>query len=171
VPALADRHAAARRARRTVFEHPWATAVLPLLETTPYLALEQHDDAWVAERLGIDTETVSETVAALVHVGAARWAGLRLLVDAGLTVDARASTDDKLQLRRFWTEQGAKRVGSGLSAFNVFAISRDDLKRVRELQIQFFREMRSLVAATDATTSDTVGLVVVQVLDMVDPPD
>jgi hypothetical protein len=125
----------------------------------------------VAERLGIDTETVSETVAALVHVGAARWAGLRLLVDAGLTVDARASTDDKLQLRRFWTEQGAKRVGSGLSAFNVFAISRDDLKRVRELQIQFFREMRSLVAATDATTSDTVGLVVVQVLDMVDPPD
>ena len=59
---------------------------------------------------------------------------------------------------RSWAEQGAARVGTGLCAYNVFAVSNADLARVRELQGQFFREMRSLVAASDPAASRTTFL-------------
>ena len=171
VPALAARHAAALRARRTVFDHPWAAALLPLLETAPYRELPQHDDAWVAERLGIPVGIAAETREALVQSGAARWKGARLVVDGGLTIDTRASVSDKNRLRRFWADRGAERVGDGLTAFNVFAVPRDDLERIKALQLKFFREMRSLVAAAEPAASDAVGLVVVQVLELASPDE
>jgi len=55
----------------------------------------------------------------------------------------------------------------GLFGYSLFAVSRADLRRLRELQLQYFRQMQSGIAAS--TEPQCVGLFAVQLLDLAEP--
>jgi transcriptional regulator with XRE-family HTH domain len=65
IPELAKLHEAQRVARKLSRDQPWTPAILFMLETEGYQALEVHDDEWLAQRLGIERALVEQIVGAL----------------------------------------------------------------------------------------------------------
>ena len=71
-----------------------------------------------------------------------------------MTVDTRADPNATRHLAGFWMQLGAERVRShapGSFAFNVFGVSHADLERLRQLQRDYFAELRSIIARSEPT--------------------
>lgn len=82
-------------------------------------------------------------------------------------VDFRRDPEAAQGLKAFWAQQAAERVRQGpqgLSAYNVFAVSRRDLSRLQDLQRAYLNEMRSIIAASEP--SEVVALASFQLLPM-----
>ena len=52
----------------------------------------------------------------------------------------------------------------GTSGYTLFAISKDDLRRLHEIQLAYVREMQAVIAASAA--NECVGLFCTQLLDL-----
>src|SRR5262249_45464939 len=74
-------------------------------------------------------------------------------VVAPLTVDTQAAPSDYLRLKRHWARVALHRLEDprpeDLFSYNVMSVSSRDLKRIRELLRATFREIRSIVAASE----------------------
>ncbi|MEO0602993.1 MAG: helix-turn-helix domain-containing protein [Myxococcota bacterium] len=148
VPALAPLHARLQAARALATAQPWSAAVVAALDV-PGLATVEGAAARIGQALELPPDVVDTILDTLAAVGAVRERRGRWIVDGGLTIDARAGlTDVKLH----WNKVAAKRIAAprpgDLLAFNVLSISEADLERLRVLQRAYFREIRSLVAAS-----------------------
>jgi transcriptional regulator with XRE-family HTH domain len=166
VPALLPRFQTASAARRLAFEEPWTEAVLRCMETAAYAALPRHEPGWVGARLGIDREHEQRCVDKLVAAGILRREGGRYHVAGALTVDTRADPEAVRQLMAHWSEVALGRFGSlrdtDLFAYNVLSVSSADLRRIRELLRSTYREIRSIVAASQPC--ETAALINVQLV-------
>lgn len=145
VPALAARVSLARSVRRLAFEEPWSPALLALLDARP----AADPETLASEALGLAPAEARALVAAVERAG-----GLDAAIrHAPLTVDVASTAEEHRRLRVHWARVGAERVASGVEgdvfSYNVFAVSRGDLARIRELQRAFFREVRSIVAGSE----------------------
>lgn len=153
VPALLPRHRAASAARRLAFEEPWTEAVLRCMETTAYRAQDRHELGHCARRLGIAPEHEQRCVEKLVAAGILREEDGRYAVAGQLTVDTRADPQALRQLMAHWSEVALGRFGqrkdTDLFAYNVLSVSQRDLTRIRELLRSTYREIRSIVAASE----------------------
>ncbi|MBI2892854.1 MAG: DUF4423 domain-containing protein [Deltaproteobacteria bacterium] len=166
VAALRARHAAALAARTLAFEEPWTEAVLRVLETTEYQALAAAEPGWIARRLGIDPTVERRCLDLLVRAAVVRKVKGRYQPAGSLTVDTRARPDAMRLLRGHWAQVSLSRAlgpgpGDSLS-YNVCSLSRADLERVRELLRATFREIRSIVAASEP--SETAALVLLHLI-------
>ncbi len=148
VPALA-REAAVRRAlARLAFEHPWSPAAQAWLEAQGSVRSRQAVER-LAAALGIDASASRTLIDALVAAGVAEHRSGQLRPVEPATVEIQATPEDLRRIRTHWARVSAERVAAGhgdLFSFNVFAIGRDDLARVREAQRRFYREVRAIVA-------------------------
>jgi len=114
---------------------------------------------------------IVEALALLHAAGLVRRAGGRLECAGEMTVDLRATDEDRRRLRGHWAHAAAARVAAGegdLFSFSLVAISREDLARVRQLQRRYFRELRGIVKAS--SPAEVGALVVAQVAAWDDPP-
>ncbi|MEQ1505221.1 MAG: hypothetical protein ABMB14_23510 [Myxococcota bacterium] len=167
VPAVLDAARARQRASRLLFDAPWSPAVITLLATTP---AGTADD--VAARLRIPADELAPAIDALVEAGlVARVDGapgvvpptqaLRLL--APLTSSARGSERDRERVRLHWNDVSRRRLlgpePGDQFGLDVLAVSRDDLARIRERYLAFYREVRAMVAASEPV--ETAALLVV----------
>ncbi|HEX7671806.1 MAG TPA: DUF4423 domain-containing protein [Polyangiaceae bacterium] len=153
VPSLRRRYRAAEAARRAAYEAPWTEAVLRVLETPAYTALDRHDDEWVARRLGITLDEASASLHLLQRAGAIRRRGARYQIEEEtFAVDTRGERDRVAGLLAHWAEVARSRVpargAEDLFAYNVCAVSRADQTRIREILRGTYREVRSIVAAS-----------------------
>lgn len=166
VPALATVYAQRVASRTIVFEEPWSAMILSVVETSPYLALPVHEPGWIARRLQIDVATEARALERLVAAGVLRWDGRRYANAGPLTIDTRAAPDAIATLKAHWTEVALKRTRSprpdDLLSYNTFSVSKLDLERIRDLHRAYFREVRSIVAASEP--SEIVALINVQLL-------
>jgi hypothetical protein len=166
VPALVARYQAASAARRLAFEEPWTEAVLRFMETAAYQALPRHEPGWVAQRLGIEPAHEQRCVDQLVTAGILRAEGERYSVAGALTVDTRADPEAVRQLMAHWSEVALGRFHlrheRDLFAYNVLSVSHADLRRIRELLRSTYREVRSIVAASQPT--ETAALLNLQLV-------
>jgi len=88
-----------------------------------------------------------------------RKQGSRWLVDHTQTVDTRADPERGRKLKAEWLKVALARLQGevpGTFSYNLMAVSRKDLARLRELHIGYFREMQALVA--DSEPSECVVL-------------
>jgi transcriptional regulator with XRE-family HTH domain len=153
VPALAQRHAAEQAARTVAFEEPWSEAVLRVLETDAYRAQESHRDGYVAERLGL---TLAEERRILERLEAAQVISRvddRYAEQQALNVDTRGGKRALYALKVHWAEVAAgrarePRVGD-LFAYSMLSVSNTDYDRIHELLRNAYREVRSIVAASE----------------------
>lgn len=153
VPVLAERHRRARAARTLAVDEPWTEAVLRVLETDDYARLPSHVPGFVAARLGIDTELEARALSLLEDAGVVAREGERYRPAAPLTVETHADVAAMLRLRQHWSEQALRRAGAPRDedyfGYNVVSVSRRDQEKIRERLRATFREIRSLVAASE----------------------
>lgn len=154
VPLARAEHARIRASRELAFVEPWTSAVLALLETEAYAALGCHSDAFVARALGIPLDVSARSVRALAEAGLIVKRRRRYRVRQALTIDTHSHPERARRLRQHWAETATRRLRSprsrDLFAYNVFSISAADYERVRDLQKQYFREVRSIVAGSES---------------------
>jgi transcriptional regulator with XRE-family HTH domain len=149
VPTLATKYRDARTQRRLAFEHPWTAAVRVLIE-----AMEpsvDHAGPQLASALGQPLRPILQALSLLQDHGLITAHDGRLIATGEMTVDMRATSEDRRRLRAHWSSVAAARVAADrddLLSFSLVAVSRTDLERIRQLQRRTFREIRSIVAAS-----------------------
>ena len=161
---LAREHAMLQRAREAAYRHPWSQAVLRALEL-PQPSRKQ--SAWLAQTLGIELGAVRHALTVLEESGQVVKSGGRYASAATKHINTSADPAQARALKRAWSEAAVSRLAAGrpgLFGYTLFAASREDLRRLRELQVQYTRQMQSLIARS--TPSECVGLFCVQLLDL-----
>jgi transcriptional regulator with XRE-family HTH domain len=158
VPALLEAHRQRHASRRVAFDEPWVAAVMVLLETTAYQDLGRHVDGWIAERLEIPLEVEQRCLAQLEA--------------AGLVSCEPGDPEGTKRLKAHWASLGAARArrlhDGDLVSYNVVAVSRDDLERIREAHVRYFMEVRSIVASS---RPEVAALVNIQLLTFGPPSE
>lgn len=152
VPSLEERFRVAEAARLIAFELPWTEAVLRLLETRTYAELREHEDGFIAAVLGISIEEERRCLRALADSNAVALVGKRYVVRGSTTVDTQGGAALFHRLKRHWCEVASDRLStprdSELFAYNVVSVSRADLQVIQERLRSAFRDIRSIVAAS-----------------------
>jgi hypothetical protein len=168
VPALAEQARVRRALARLAFAHPWASAVGPWLESKGEVRAADAPAA-LARELGLDEGLAVTLIDALIEAGVVQVVRGRLRPAPPASVEIAATDEDVQRLRVHWSSVSADRMARGprddLFSFNVFAVSRADLARIRELQRRFYREVRAIVADSPP---EVVAMLVVHTAGLVD---
>lgn len=167
VPSLVTRYRAMRAARRLAFDAPWTEAVLRVLEIEDYRALPSHDDAFVAKRLRVAPEVARDALERLEGAAVIRFENGRWCQERPLTVNTRGAQDDMNALLGHWSAVASHRIVErrprDFFAYNAMSCSRADYEQIRDLLRRTFREIQSIVAASEPT--EKVALLNLQLLE------
>jgi hypothetical protein len=90
-----------------------------------------------------------------------------------LAVDTRRDAAAEHRVKRWWGSVALDRLAepeSGLFSYNVFAVSSADLERLRDLQRAYFRQMRSIIAASEPSERVVLASLQMVALDESPPP-
>lgn len=138
-------------ARRVSVELPWSHAVLHALELRAYAELAAHDSEFIAAKLGISVEETDRCLRLLAKAKQIRKRRKRWVPAEARTVDTRSNPDAGRSLLAFWADVGRERLAKrkGLFSYNLFTLAERDLPRLRELQVTYFRQLRSIVAQSE----------------------
>jgi transcriptional regulator with XRE-family HTH domain len=154
-----------QRARAMGYEEPLTQAVLRALETERYR--RSPSVATLARLTGLTPRQVEAYLALLTDSGQVTVRGARHVASEVQVVDFRRDTAAAQRLKAFWAQLAADRVrdgAPGLSAYNVFAVSRADLAALERLQRAYLAEMRSLIARSEP--SEVVALASFQLVTL-----
>lgn len=153
--------------RELALSHPMSHAVLRALELDGYASAPQPSEEYLSRRLGLGVEEIQRSLSLLAASGqvkptATGWAPVQtLVVDTGID-PARSRA-----LRLAWAKTAIARLegeAPGYSGYAVFSISRSDLRRLRDIQLAFIREMQAVIAKSQP--SECVALFCAQLLDL-----
>jgi transcriptional regulator with XRE-family HTH domain len=153
-------------ARTLAWSSPWAQAVLLALELVPYRALPRHDDAWLADRLGIDVARVQQAVSLLLEAGQVVPDGAHYAPVEVPTLDVRSPAIGR-DLKRFWADVARERLASGAPgtfSYNLVAVSEADLVALDEMLRAQYRAIRARVA--DSAPAERLALVQLQLVPL-----
>jgi hypothetical protein len=167
VPSLGERWTRLTLARRAAYERPWSHAILRALELEQYRALPKHEVGWLSRALGLPLKEEIECLALLEKTGqieqdAGRWRARQVT-----TIDTRRDPEAARQLKAWWAKVGQERFdahAAGVFSYNLFGVSNADYKRIEALQRAYFRELRSIVAASQPV--ETVAVVNLQLFSL-----
>lgn len=172
VPALLEAHQRRHASRRLAFDEPWVAAVMMLLETSDYRNLPAHVSGYLSGRLGIPLQTEERCLQRLEEAGLVERDESGLYRTRGeLTIDTTADPIGTRRLKAHWASLGPVRAISphegDLVSYNMVAVSRADLDRIREAHIRYFMEVRNIVAGS---TPEVAALVNIQLLTFAQSP-
>jgi transcriptional regulator with XRE-family HTH domain len=159
--------------RQVAYGLPWSHAVLRVLELVEYQALPEHEDAWIAARLGISNSEVSTCMRALAASKLIVRRRKRWVVSRVLTVDTRLNPGAGTQLKRHWAEVGLERLvhleprKNDMFSYNLFTVSEQDWQRIRERHIAYYQELRGIVA--ESQPAERVVLLNLQLMRLDEP--
>jgi transcriptional regulator with XRE-family HTH domain len=154
------------RLRQAAYEETWSHAVLRALELADYPKSGETTE-WFARVLGIDAPRVERALAVLESTGqiARRDQHWVALPAPALTTGRHPATLGILT--RAWTGVALERIDKRAPShfgYSLFAISRKDLRRLRDLQLEYLREMQAIIA--QSTPNECVGLFCLHLLDL-----
>jgi hypothetical protein len=159
LPSVTNEWKVLQAARKSAYDVPWSHAVLRALALTDYAKLGRHRRGWIAARLGISLEEEERCLSTLAAARQIRMHEHRWVIDQTQLVDTRANPERGRKLKAEWMRATLSRLEGGVSgtfAYNLMAISRADLARLKELHLAYFRSMQALVA--DSAPSECVVL-------------
>lgn len=159
--------------RQVAYGLPWSHAVLRLLETRAYKEADAPDAAWMAGRLGIESDEVSVCVRALQRSGLIAKRRGRWVISQVLTVDTRRNPEAGILLKRHWAEVALARLPglepnrNDMFSYNLFTVSEADWQHIRERHIAYYQELRGIIAKSQP--SERVVLLNLQLLRLDEP--
>lgn len=152
LPATSTAWADLERQRRLAFDLPMSHAVLRALELTRYQELPRHQPGFIAGLLGISLEDEARYLAELASAGQIHEQRGLWRIKRVLTVDTRSDPEANQRLKQYWTMLGAERLGRsdpGLFCYNVFSVSEADYRRLSEMHLAYFEELRAIVGQSE----------------------
>lgn len=168
VPLLARQAQVRQALSRLAFAHPWSSAAQAWLGCRGEVKASGAAEL-LARDLGIGLDGAIALVDALVEAGVAEIVRGRLRPAPATTVEVSATDDDLKRLRAHWARVGMERMEArapgDLFSFNVFAVSREDLAKIRESQRRFYREVRAIVAESPP---EVVAMLLIHTAALVD---
>jgi hypothetical protein len=167
MPTLGAKWSRLQRARQVAYDEPWSHAVLRALELDAYRKSSGRGERWLATQLGVGVPEVKRALEVLAATGQIRKARGRWRVDEVRAVDTGHDARLARGLKVAWTRVALDRLVHGAPGnygYSVFAVSRRDLRRLREIHLQYVRAMQSLIA--DSGPAECVGLYCAQLLHL-----
>ena len=171
VPAIADLWRRLEARRVGAARHPWTQAVVRTLELEAYRQGPAHRPGWIAQQLGIDAEREATCLAFLEETGQIAWDGTHFRPQT-MAVDTRRHPEVGRRLKVHWTQVAATRIeqaAPGQFSYNVFAVSRADFERIREMHLDYFRALRGIVS--ESAPNEVVAVANVQLFALTDAVD
>jgi hypothetical protein len=158
-----------QRAREAAYEWPMSQAVLHALELRAYREQRSASAAllFLCARLGLSLEEVEEGLRVLEQSGQVRKMRGRYRLHRVQSIDTSQDPERSRALKAQWTELAVQRLRAGtpgVHGYSVFAVTRADLARLRELELEYVRAMHSVIA--DSAPAECVGLYCVHLLDL-----
>lgn len=155
------------QSRRLAYERPWSHAVLRAVEGVGTEPRGGWSPDALGELLGIDRETADDPIQQLESAGQVRRARGKLEAVPGRVVDTSPDPIRSTGVKAFWTDVALQRLRTGHPGnygYSLFAVSRADLRQLRELHLEYLRAMQALIARS--SPSECVGLYCAQLLDL-----
>jgi hypothetical protein len=166
LPSIARRWEELVLARELAYEHPLSHAVLRALELDAYRAGGYRDPEFLPRALGMSGTDVDRALALLEQSGQVRKTRRGFQAQPRV-VDTGADPDRARGIKLGWAEFAVQRLRGGApgqSGYNLFAISRADLRRLHEIQLAFVREMQTVIASSKS--NECVALYCSQLIDL-----
>lgn len=166
MPTVSADYERIRRARSAAYDAPWSHAVLRALELDGYRRAA-NGERWLASRLGIDVAEVHEGLELLALTGQIRKLRGKWRAFEPVAVDTSRDPERARALKATWSEVALARLRAGAPGsygYSLFAVSKADLRALRELHLGYVRAMQSVIAAS--TPGECVGLYCAQLLDL-----
>lgn len=158
--------------RELAYTHPASHVLLRALELQPPAGRRAHSEAHLVLRTGLSRGEVEQTLGLLAETGQAKKTRAGWSAGEASVVDTGADPERSRRLKLSWAKLALSRLeagGAGYAGYSIFAVSRDDLLRLREVHIAYVREMQSIIAASRRT--ECVGLYCAQMLDLASGDD
>jgi hypothetical protein len=155
------------RARGAAYDLPWSHAVQRALELRGYRRCSGSGERWLAAHLGIELAELKGVLEFLQSTGQVSKARGKWRLEQALTVETSRDPQRSRELKGVWADVARARLRSGAPGsygYSVFCASRKDLRRLRELHLEYVRAMQSIIAAS--TPGECVGLYCAQLLDL-----
>lgn len=164
LPCVAEAWRELHLARRAAYERPWSHAVLRCLELEAYRNSSAHDPRFIAEQLGITLDEVQACLELLQQSQQIAWTGSHYRGQEESAVALSADPAAARAQAAWWLSVATQRAASqrGMFAYNLCCVSAADLQRIAELQRDYLRQVRAIVAAS--TPGQRVALIGVQVM-------
>jgi predicted transcriptional regulator len=154
-------------AREAAYDRPWSHAVLRALELHGSARKLPEQVAWIAQRLSIPAHDVRDALRLLEATGQIRKTRRGFVPLPAMMVDTSHDPKRALELKASWTQTALERMRGGAAGsfgYSLFAVSRADLQRLRELHLQYVRAMQSVIAGS--APNECVGLYCAQLLSL-----
>jgi transcriptional regulator with XRE-family HTH domain len=172
IPCIAKPWRRLLRAKQVAYDAPWSHAVLHALELGEFGRSRADSTKALVKRLGISEKEVAQALHALQEAGQVRrhrggWKNVR-----NQTVNTAQDPARARQLKAFWFQVAVDRLRAdapGFFGYSLFAITEQDLRRLREVQLEYIRQMQSIIA--ESSPGERVGLYAVQLLDLAERED
>ena len=161
VPSLEERHRTARMTARLAFDQPFSAPLVALIDTAAYRALEQAGHSWLAEHVGCTLEEVRRCIESLLQADILQPTRQGYKTVGSLVADINSEPERAQRLKAFWAQVAAERVEhpdhTDEFGFNIYSVSAEGYAQIRALQTSTFRQIRSIVAASEG--SEVVAMV------------
>lgn len=152
--------------RQAAYHKPWSHAVLRALE----LEAQPSGTAqvpWLAGRLGVPVSVVTECLDFLETTDQVKKLRRRYVPCQVIAVTTARDPVLARRLKSVWAQTAISRLDQGSPGnfgYSLFAVSRDDLRRLRDLHIEYVRAMQQVIARSKP--NECVGLFCAQLLDL-----
>lgn len=151
--------------REAAYRVPWSHAVLRALELEQTAA--GHQTARLQERLGISKSLLDEALLALQKTEQIARVRGKWRVQQVVSVNTAADRDRAHALKVSWTRVALERMSGGAPGnygYSLFAASKADVRRLREVHLEYVRAMQQIIAASKP--GECVALYCAQLLDL-----
>lgn len=162
-------------------ETPLAAAIESWFATESYRQLRQHDDGWIAQRVGADVKEVSQILAKMLQVGTVTKTQENKYVRTYRSMDANGA-DLKLLLKffQFWFNRASSHYGKdevisngpvrGVGFCRVAAVTEQASQQINEILVRASTEIATLLEtqANDEDLCNDVRVIVLKTLSTQD---
>lgn len=122
---------------------------------------------WIGERLGASTDEVNQALELLEQTGQIERNKRGFEVSQRHAINTSRDPDKARALKATWLRVALQRLEAGNPGnfgYSVFSISRADMKKMRDLHLEYLRAMQQLIAKSEP--NECVGLYCAQLLDL-----
>jgi transcriptional regulator with XRE-family HTH domain len=154
-------------AREAAYSQPWSHAVLRALELRELPTGRARQIEWIGERLGIGTAQVSAALGVLEQTDQVGRNRGGYSPREALVVNTAPDPERARELKSTWTRVALDRLdhaAPGNFGYALFAVSKQDMIKLRDLHLDYLRAMQQLIAASEP--NECVGLYCAQLLDL-----
>jgi hypothetical protein len=153
--------------RQGAYARPLSHAVLRALELEGYRTRGYRESDYLVRKTGATPEEVQGALEFLSATGQIRKTRRGYRPEQIGVVDTGVDPERARALRLTWTRLALERLEAGAAGqfgYSLFAISRQDMRRLQRVQAAYLREMQAIIAGSQA--NDCVGLYCAQLLDL-----